>query len=37
MDNIITVKEYDYYERQRAITALCEKYKFIKRSTIGKS
>lgn len=37
MENIITVKEYDYYARQKAITALCEKYKFIKRSTIGKS
>jgi g-D-glutamyl-meso-diaminopimelate peptidase len=37
MDKIVTVKEYDYYERQRAINSLCEKYKFIKRSIIGKS
>lgn len=37
MDNIITVKEYDYYERQKVISKLCEKYKFIKRSIIGKS
>lgn len=37
MDNIVTVKEYDYYERQKVISKLCEKYKFIKRSIIGKS
>ena len=37
MDNIITVKEYDYYERQKVISKLCEKYKFIKSSIIGKS
>ncbi len=37
MDNIVTVKEYDYYERQKVIASLCEKYKFIKKSIIGKS
>ena len=37
MDNIVTVKEYDYYERQKVITDLCDKYKFIKKSIIGKS
>ena len=29
MDNIVTVKEYDYYERQKVISKLCDKYKFI--------
>ena len=37
MDKIVTVKEYDYYERQKVITDLCDKYKFIKKSIIGKS
>ena len=37
MDNIVTVKEYDYYERQKVISKLCDKYKFIKRNIIGKS
>lgn len=37
MDKIVTVKEYDYYERQRIIQRLCDKYKFIKKSIIGKS
>lgn len=34
-----TVKaiEYDYYERNRVIEALCDKYRFIKKSVIGKS
>lgn len=37
MDCILTSKEYDYYERQKAIDALCKQYSFIKRSIIGKS
>ena len=34
-----TVKaiDYDYYERNKVIEALCGKYKFIKKSIIGKS
>ena len=33
-----TVKsiEYDYYERNKLIEMLCEKYRFIKKSVIGK-
>ena len=29
--------EYDYYERNRVIDALCDEYSFIKKSVIGKS
>ncbi len=35
--DIIEIKEYDYFCRQKAIDRLCEKYKFMKRSIIGKS
>lgn len=37
MEKIVRSTEYDYYERNKAIEALCEKYKFIKKSVIGKS
>ena len=37
MGNIVSIKEYDYFERQRVINCLCDKYKFIKKSVIGKS
>lgn len=37
MDNIVKPQEYDYLERQKVIEKLCDKYKFIKRSIIGKS
>ncbi len=37
MTALVTSKEYDYLERKNAITALCEEYKFIKSSIIGKS
>lgn len=34
---IITAREYTYSERKKAINALCEKYGFIEKITIGKS
>ena len=37
MENIIVPKEYDYYGRKKLIEGLCEKYKFIRHSIIGKS
>lgn len=37
MEKIVASKEYDYYERKKLIENLCEKYKFIKSFTIGKS
>ena len=37
MEQIVIAKEYTYHERQALIDLLCEKYKFIKRFTIGKS
>ena len=37
MERIINAKEYDYIERQRLIECLCDKYKFIKKSVIGRS
>jgi len=37
MERIVISKEYDYFERQRAIKKLCDRYPFIKTSLIGKS
>lgn len=37
MDKIFIEKEYDYFERQKAIDTLCKKYPFIKRLFAGKS
>lgn len=37
MENIVVAKEYNSFQRSRLISALCEKYSFIKRSQIGKS
>ncbi len=37
MDSIVNIREYDYLERQRVIDKLCQNYKFIKKSRIGKS
>lgn len=37
MERIVNSKEYNYQERQRVIESLCEKYKLIKKSTIGRS
>ena len=37
MAETVVAKEYDYYERKRVINTLCEKYKFLKHSIIGKS
>lgn len=37
MDCLIVPKEYDYFERQKAIKMLCDKYNFIKSFPIGKS
>lgn len=37
MEKIVKAVEYDYYERNRVIDALCSKYGFIKKSVIGKS
>ncbi len=37
MENIVVCKEYDYYERKRAIEDLCGKYSFLKSGIIGKS
>lgn len=37
MDTVITAREYDYFERKKAIDKLCGEYEFIKVATIGKS
>lgn len=37
MRNLIISKEYDYFERKKSIRILCDKYKFIRSSIIGKS
>lgn len=37
MNGIVNIREYDYFERQKVINSLCERYKFIRRSIIGKS
>lgn len=37
MERIIVSKEYDYFERVKAIKALCGEFGFIKSSVIGKS
>lgn len=37
MDSVVISKEYTYRERQAVIDFLCEKYKFIKRLSIGRS
>ena len=37
MEKIVKSIEYDYYNRNKVIETLCEKYKFIKKSVIGKS
>lgn len=37
MEKIVRPKEYDYFERQKLISALCERYSIIKKITIGRS
>ncbi len=37
MENIVKSQEYNYFERQRLIEYLCQKYDFVRRSTIGVS
>ncbi len=37
MERLINSKEYDYFERQRLINDICDKYSFVKKSTIGRS
>lgn len=37
MGNIVVCKEYDYYERKKAIDSLIDRYKFVRMSIIGKS
>lgn len=37
MERIIESQEYDYYERKKIIDKICEKYKFVRSSIIGKS
>lgn len=37
MSEIIKSVEYGYFERRRIIETLCEKYSFLKKSTIGRS
>ena len=37
MEKTVKSIEYDYYERNKLIEMLCEKYRFIKKSVIGKS
>lgn len=37
MEPLIISKEYDYYERTKAINSLCARYEFIKSGIIGKS
>ena len=37
MEKIVKSQEYDYFERNKLIDALCKKYPFIKRTIIGKS
>ena len=37
MDSIVTSREYTYFERQKLINSLCEKYSFIEKFSLGKS
>ena len=37
MENLVTVKEYDYFERKKLMRALCREYNFLKPNVIGKS
>jgi len=37
VERLINSKEYDYFERQRLINDICDKYSFVKKSTIGRS
>ena len=37
MDRIVNIIEYDYIERNRVIEKICNKYSFVRKSTIGKS
>ncbi len=37
MECLVTSKEYTYYERQKIISRLCEKYSFVQKFSIGKS
>ena len=37
MEKIINSQEYDYFERKKTIKSLCEEFRFIKSSVIGKS
>ncbi len=37
MEKLVNAKEYDYFERQKLITKLCEKYSIIKKINIGRS
>lgn len=37
MDKLVKAKEYDYFERQRLISELCDRYGFIKKLKIGRS
>ena len=37
MERIVNSREYNYLGRQKVIEGLCEKYRFIRKSTIGRS
>lgn len=37
MERIVKAREYDYLERQKVISKICEEYPFVKKSVIGKS
>lgn len=37
MERIILAEEYDYFERQKKIDALCREYSFLKKTVLGKS
>jgi len=37
MENIVKPVEYDYFQREKIMESLCNKYSFIKKSVIGKS
>ena len=37
MGKIVLSSEYDYFERKKLISSLCDRYKFVRKSVIGKS
>lgn len=37
MEKIVSSCEYDYFERKKLISSICERYKFVRKTVIGKS